>query len=372
MITNALGQVTSRRDFLPFGEELTVNVGSRTTAQRYGSVDGIRQKFTGYLKDEETSLDFAEARMYANTLGRFTTVDPFLASGKSANPQTFNRYVYVGNCPIRIADPNGLDWWDVVNRETGKRNVQWFDEDPDEDLYEVNSRFTKYVYHAWDGNWYGLDPNSSDYFLAQDENAAKLWYGLRTDFNGDFDGLGYELTGVKDLAYLAAYIRTADMDGFVYQFEKISVLNGAGAGVGRFLGRGNACILRPLGLAGDGAGEAVAGGSTALVPKATTSLGRWGEARLQQFLGGAVEKNTKPIATSLGKRVPDYLVDGVAYEAKAGHNVGLTSTIRKQILKDAEMIREGTVVGVQWHFFQGAQKEVLDFLTENGIKYTVH
>ena len=51
----------------------------------------MRQRFTGYQKDVETSLDFAEARMYANTYGRFTAVDPLLASGKSANPQTFNR-----------------------------------------------------------------------------------------------------------------------------------------------------------------------------------------------------------------------------------------------------------------------------------------
>lgn len=30
-------------------------------------------------QDAETSLDFAEARMYANTYGRFTAVDPHLA-----------------------------------------------------------------------------------------------------------------------------------------------------------------------------------------------------------------------------------------------------------------------------------------------------
>ena len=61
VITNALGQVTSRRDFLPFGEEITPNVGSRTASLGYGTSDNIRQKFTGYQKDEETALDFAEA-----------------------------------------------------------------------------------------------------------------------------------------------------------------------------------------------------------------------------------------------------------------------------------------------------------------------
>ncbi|MCC7307410.1 MAG: hypothetical protein IT173_07580 [Acidobacteria bacterium] len=55
----------------------------------------------------ETSLDFAEARMYANTYGRFTAVDPLLASGKSANPQTFNRYIYVLNNPLTLVDRTG-------------------------------------------------------------------------------------------------------------------------------------------------------------------------------------------------------------------------------------------------------------------------
>ncbi len=46
--------------------------------------------------------------MYENRHGRFTAVDPLLASGKSANPQTFNRFIYVGNNPLIYGDPDGL------------------------------------------------------------------------------------------------------------------------------------------------------------------------------------------------------------------------------------------------------------------------
>ncbi|MBK7708299.1 MAG: hypothetical protein IPJ30_21730 [Acidobacteria bacterium] len=60
------------------------------------------------IKDDETGLDFAEARMYENRHGRFTAVDPLLASGKSANPQIFNRYTYVMNSPLVNTDPTGL------------------------------------------------------------------------------------------------------------------------------------------------------------------------------------------------------------------------------------------------------------------------
>ncbi len=108
VITNSQGEVVSRRDFQPFGEELANDPNYRTAALKYNTGDGIRQKFTGYLKDEETGLDFAEARMYENRHARFTAVDPLLASGKSANPQSFNRYVYVMNNPLAYTDPTGL------------------------------------------------------------------------------------------------------------------------------------------------------------------------------------------------------------------------------------------------------------------------
>ncbi|MGE3467243.1 MAG: RHS repeat-associated core domain-containing protein [Pyrinomonadaceae bacterium] len=109
VITDGNGQVESRRDFMPFGEELYADGTYRTTAAKYSTTgfDAVRQRFTGYQRDEETSLDFAEARYYKNSHGRFTAVDPLLASGKSADPQTFNRYVYVLNLPLVLIDPNG-------------------------------------------------------------------------------------------------------------------------------------------------------------------------------------------------------------------------------------------------------------------------
>ncbi len=140
IITNELGQVKSRRDFMPFGEELFIGVGDRSNNLAYGtSEDDVRQKFTGYQKDNEAGLDFAEARMYASNFGRFTAVDPLLASGRSANPQTFNRFIYVGNNPIIITDPSGLDWY---RRSTGnERNpweYSWFDENPGSDWTSVD------------------------------------------------------------------------------------------------------------------------------------------------------------------------------------------------------------------------------------------
>ena len=96
----------SRHDYLPFGEELLTS--NRTSSLGYTNADGARQKYTGYERDTETGLDYAHARYYANMQGRFTSPDPFAGSATIGNPQTFNRYNYVGNNPVNATDPLGL------------------------------------------------------------------------------------------------------------------------------------------------------------------------------------------------------------------------------------------------------------------------
>ncbi|HEX8267285.1 MAG TPA: RHS repeat-associated core domain-containing protein [Pyrinomonadaceae bacterium] len=108
IITDRNGNVTSRRDFLPFGEEIAAGTGGRSNVQRYDAADNVRQKFTSYERDNETGLDFAQARMHNYNHGRFTSPDPLMASAKVKNPQTFNRYSYVLNNPLNLIDPLGL------------------------------------------------------------------------------------------------------------------------------------------------------------------------------------------------------------------------------------------------------------------------
>jgi RHS repeat-associated protein len=109
VLTDQLGQVISRRDFHPFGEEIAT--AERTAALGY-TADGIRQKFTSYERDKETDLDYAKARMFGSSLGRFTSPDPLLSSGRVVNPHTWNRYNYVLGNPLRYSDPLGFFEWD--------------------------------------------------------------------------------------------------------------------------------------------------------------------------------------------------------------------------------------------------------------------
>jgi RHS repeat-associated protein len=100
--TDQNGAVTARHDYMPFGEEIG-NVAGRNNGD-----DSVRKQFTGYERDAETNLDFAEARYFKSIYGRFTSVDP-LVSGSAENPQTFNRYSYVLNNPYAFTDPLGLE-----------------------------------------------------------------------------------------------------------------------------------------------------------------------------------------------------------------------------------------------------------------------
>jgi len=110
LVTDGAGVVKARHDYLPFGEELGAGIGGRTTAQGYSQTDGVRQKFTGYERDSESGLDFAQARYYSSAQGRFTSTDPIaLTASRLHDPQRINLYAYVRNNPLSLVDPDGED-----------------------------------------------------------------------------------------------------------------------------------------------------------------------------------------------------------------------------------------------------------------------
>ena len=105
VITNQNGAVTTRKDYMAFGDE--ASSAQRTANPNYDSSE-TRKGYTGYEKDSESGLEFAQARYYNATHGRFTSVDPLTASASIKNPQTFNRYSYALNSPYKFTDPLGL------------------------------------------------------------------------------------------------------------------------------------------------------------------------------------------------------------------------------------------------------------------------
>jgi RHS repeat-associated protein len=63
--------------------------------------------FTGKERDSESNLDNFEARYMASSLGRF--MSPDAGAFQPLNPQSFNRYAYTLNNPLRLIDPDGMD-----------------------------------------------------------------------------------------------------------------------------------------------------------------------------------------------------------------------------------------------------------------------
>jgi RHS repeat-associated protein len=101
-VVNGQVQVVSRHDYKPFGEEVSPQTPP---------VD--KRLFTGKERDQETGWDYFEARYLATGLARFSTVDPLGASGRTSDPQSWNRYTYGRSNPLRFVDPSGLDWSDL-------------------------------------------------------------------------------------------------------------------------------------------------------------------------------------------------------------------------------------------------------------------
>ena len=109
MVTDGSGNVVTRHDYLPFGEEIGSTYGGRSSITGYtsGLTSGPAQRFTSKERDTESGLDFFGARYYGGPFGRFTSADMPLVDQYSENPQSWNLYSYVRNNPLRFIDPRG-------------------------------------------------------------------------------------------------------------------------------------------------------------------------------------------------------------------------------------------------------------------------
>jgi len=139
--TGALDKV-KRHDYAPFGEELfggtnaSPGIGGRKPSLGYGcepsnpscAPDGVRQQFTEKERDNETGLDYFEARYNSSIQGRFTSADPLLASGNPLIPQSWNRYTYCINSPLILVDPTGMMWvYHYLDKEKTRVGIAWIE-----------------------------------------------------------------------------------------------------------------------------------------------------------------------------------------------------------------------------------------------------
>ena len=94
------GAVVNRISYDSFG-----NVTAQTNAG-----ESFRFTYTGRGFDSETGNYYYRARYYDSETGLFISQDPIGFDGGSNN-----LYSYVGNSPLIYTDPNGEDWYSVLN-----------------------------------------------------------------------------------------------------------------------------------------------------------------------------------------------------------------------------------------------------------------
>ncbi|MFC3195551.1 RHS repeat domain-containing protein [Marinicella sediminis] len=93
-ITNQDGSIQNRMDYDVWGN---LNQETSTSDSPFG--------FTGYLKDEDTDLYYANARYYDSFTGRFLREDPLF--GNTNEPPSLHRYMYAASNPTAWIDPTG-------------------------------------------------------------------------------------------------------------------------------------------------------------------------------------------------------------------------------------------------------------------------
>jgi RHS repeat-associated protein len=182
----------ARIDNLPFGEELSAGVGIRSASIGYGG-DSVRQKFVGYEQDDETGLDFAGARYYSNIQGRFTSPDPAHASGKTEEPQSWNRYAYCINYPLGCTDPSGLIWG-FLQTNAGDSYV-WYKTKEEMDAagataVNANANSNAFVYQAANGAFIRLDLGQNSWRGYETEGEAYIGRTLADDGSSSLGDLG--------------------------------------------------------------------------------------------------------------------------------------------------------------------------------------
>ena len=106
-LTDANGAITARLEFDPFGGAVSNNLPHTPTGGWVANEALQRKKFTTYERDANGG-DEAMMRRYEKKWSRFTQPDPYDGSYNLRNPQTLNRYAYVGNNPVSFTDPTGL------------------------------------------------------------------------------------------------------------------------------------------------------------------------------------------------------------------------------------------------------------------------
>jgi RHS repeat-associated protein len=237
-----------------FGRKLIKNAGGYVGADRLGSIGKFypygqekpsattngTEKFTGYFRDAETGLDYADQRFHNPGTGRFLTPDPYRALSTGAanpsNPGSWNKYAYVLGDPINFIDRRGL-MVSGVSKSDSPDTDPCFNASPEGDCPPEDNDYDPQAGGGGVGGPTGAqDPNCS----------TPGWSAAQTfDYStikGDANALGVNLAGFTVAAMQMVGGTQYGGSGTLPASQTELVLTGTQAGLSTLLG--SMCITQ--------------------------------------------------------------------------------------------------------------------------------
>ncbi len=148
VVTDGAGAKVEEIHYYPYG----------ATYSDTGAV-GVTRKYTGQEFDPESGLYYYGARYYDPVLGRFISADGI--GVRLGNPQSFNRYSYVLNNPLRYTDPTGhVECEGVWGCITAYAGAAW-------DWVKDTASSAWNTLTGWFGGGSGADGGGNDWFGQQ-------------------------------------------------------------------------------------------------------------------------------------------------------------------------------------------------------------
>lgn len=120
LITDGYANVVERRSYDTWGKQRKVSWRNSNNPAEVLQQAITNRGYTGHEAITEVGLIHMNGRVYDPELGRFTSADPYIQAPFETN--SFNRYSYVWNNPLKYTDPTGYktfsewasDAWDSV------------------------------------------------------------------------------------------------------------------------------------------------------------------------------------------------------------------------------------------------------------------
>ena len=315
----------------------------------YVTFSGTTPQYHFYLKDH-----LGNNRVVARADGTVEQVNHYYPFGGLMGESTggdTQRYKYNGKELDRM---HGLDWYDYGARYFDAARGQFTTTDP---LCEKDYKTSPYTY-CGDNPINTIDFDGRSGFKLLLKAAYKI--GKTVARNG-LSSLS------KSATYATAFSDVVEDTKTLFD-SNASTWDRAVAGVGLLSEIASPVSTKDVESIGN-----VAKGLKKEFSK-IGSTGKIGEKALKKFGG----KSQQSFETSLGRRIVDQYVDGIAHESKVGYQ-SLTKEIRIQIQKDVELMKKGDISDATWHFFEspitgkgGPSKPLMNELKKNGIRIEIH